>query len=415
MRCQDVRQLLSEYLDGVLDSAHNKIVEEHLANCRECRLYWQALKADARLLRDLPEVAPPPGFRAELIAKLNNLERKEKKKGSRGKSLPFVSRLVAGPWIAGVAAAVLIFVVGLASFGGSYLGNIISPEGIFRVSNSGKIIEPSTGERSADEVPDHELSGGGPGDEDVEPGSGGFGEDLVAHGPGSNKASSGSDQQREGDDNSAGRDSSGKDTSSESGSGSDFVNPGVGTSEVAGGEEGISKEQNGSEGAGEKEVFVASGDEIKIVRKVQVGITAGEVESTVEKITDIAGLYGGLSRGNSAAAEDVTRVELLVPAAQLHRVISEVEKLGQVYQEPQSENEDVTEKYNGLVNAIKKIEDEKKQLTEQLTGCSEDQRVELESKIESLSEQLKEKLQEKKTLEERINNALVVVLVKCNS
>lgn len=414
MRCQDIRQLLSAHLDGTLDSAQNKIVEDHLTSCRECRLYWQALRADAQLLRDLPEVTPPPGFRAELFARLRKLENEKRKQSSgKGKALPFISGLASKPWFTGIAAAVLIFVFGLTTFGGGYLNNIISPDEIYHLSDIGNIVDQGAGAAKTGEEPVYEPGEGGPASEPVEPSSDDPGE-FVGDVPGGGNEGDSDSSQQPGDSTPAGgsfEDDAPDEPSGEGG----YTQPGTGTGtgEGTAGEKAAPEEENDDKSSSKKEVFVASGDEIKIVRRVQVGVIAGDIDRVVKGIKDIAGLYGGFPVGDDTVTEDgLTRIELAVPAAQLHHFMREVENYTQVYQQPQNDNKDVTEKYNNLVNTIQKLTEEENQLAEQLAGCPEDQKAELESKIESIRQQLEEKRQEKELLEKDINNAVVVVKVK---
>ena len=44
MQCDDIRQMLSGYLDGELDAKNRQLVEEHLAACADCRAEHDKLK-----------------------------------------------------------------------------------------------------------------------------------------------------------------------------------------------------------------------------------------------------------------------------------------------------------------------------------------------------------------------------------
>lgn len=56
MRCQAVRNLVSDYLDGELDASAAAEVEAHLAHCPSCPPLAAALQAVLGQLRALPEV-----------------------------------------------------------------------------------------------------------------------------------------------------------------------------------------------------------------------------------------------------------------------------------------------------------------------------------------------------------------------
>lgn len=73
MRCQVVLEMLSPYLDGVLDPAEHEAVKEHLTRCPSCNSELVELKNCLDLLQELPEIAPPAEFRAGLMEKINNL------------------------------------------------------------------------------------------------------------------------------------------------------------------------------------------------------------------------------------------------------------------------------------------------------------------------------------------------------
>ncbi|RYD01934.1 hypothetical protein N752_27820 [Desulforamulus aquiferis] len=73
MRCQDVMEKLSLYLDGVLESSEREVIKAHLACCPACRAEWEELTLSVSLLQELPELAPPAGFRAGLMEKIDQL------------------------------------------------------------------------------------------------------------------------------------------------------------------------------------------------------------------------------------------------------------------------------------------------------------------------------------------------------
>jgi len=412
MRCQDIRQELSAYLDGVLDSEKNKIVAEHLLNCHKCRSYWQALQADAQLLRGLPEMTPLPGFRTELLSKLKKLEKDEgTQKGGRSKVLPFVSGLAKRPWFAGIAVAALIFVFGLTTFGDE-LSNFISPDGIYRVGNT-ENINRSPGRAGTGEESElaQEPGVGDPGNNGPAGlGDGGIDNDFIAPGADYEKDNTGSQDGF----SSSGENSPGDNVQDGADSEDNAAQPGGKTGDGNSSEE-VKAGQNDGENtsnSGVLNIDIASGDEIKIIRKVQMEITAQNVDRAVEGIKDIARYYGGFVQEDNFVTEDgLARVELSVPVVKLHRVVRDMEQLGQV-NELQNENKDVTEKYNNLVNIIQELAGEENLLNEQLAECPEDQKIELQNKVDSVREQIKEKRQEKELMEENINKALVIVTVK---
>jgi len=101
MNCADIRELLSEYIDGELNQAEAKEIEKHLALCGECRHEYDGLSRVASLLRGLPEIPVPDTFDADLRQLLR--EEKIKKISSMKIKLRTLS---------GIAA---VFVVGIFS------------------------------------------------------------------------------------------------------------------------------------------------------------------------------------------------------------------------------------------------------------------------------------------------------------
>lgn len=78
MKCKDVKENLSAYLDQALDSEESKLVEEHLASCAECQEEYNALKETVLMLSSLEEVIPPASFRRELRHKLEAQAKKKR-------------------------------------------------------------------------------------------------------------------------------------------------------------------------------------------------------------------------------------------------------------------------------------------------------------------------------------------------
>lgn len=104
MRCHDTCENLSAYIDGMLDLADASLVEQHLESCPDCKSEYDDLLATVELVRELPQVELPPGFRDELKKRLvtaGGLERAPK---------PVTSRLFGRRWMGMVAAAAVIFI-----------------------------------------------------------------------------------------------------------------------------------------------------------------------------------------------------------------------------------------------------------------------------------------------------------------
>ncbi len=104
-----LRDQLSAYIDGELDSSVAKQLERHLAECGRCRQEMEQLRATVAALQQLPAVEPPRSF--TLSPERVALRR----------PVPVASPLAFGTRIAaaGVAAALaVVLVVDLGDFGG---------------------------------------------------------------------------------------------------------------------------------------------------------------------------------------------------------------------------------------------------------------------------------------------------------
>ncbi|RPI79094.1 MAG: hypothetical protein EHM45_04150 [Desulfobacteraceae bacterium] len=70
MRCARVKGLLSDYMDGRLDTDRAALVENHLAQCAKCQEELASLKALVHELRSLEPLKAPEGFLASIHSRL---------------------------------------------------------------------------------------------------------------------------------------------------------------------------------------------------------------------------------------------------------------------------------------------------------------------------------------------------------
>ncbi len=143
MQCSETRELLSAYIDGVLDTNENSAVREHLRICSECSRNLADLQETIRLLRSLGEVTPPESFRQELRARLE----REPLPAGRIKNLIWTQK--ARYWLSGpgkyLAASVVIIGLGVST--GLY--NLLQ-SGLFPQSASYDMaLEQKAGDRVA--------------------------------------------------------------------------------------------------------------------------------------------------------------------------------------------------------------------------------------------------------------------------
>jgi len=70
MRCEQTGQMMSERLDGRLDSAESALLDEHLVACGTCRAEWRRLQALDALFASALVVQPPVLVRVQVMARL---------------------------------------------------------------------------------------------------------------------------------------------------------------------------------------------------------------------------------------------------------------------------------------------------------------------------------------------------------
>jgi hypothetical protein len=79
MTCKDIEGKLTVYHEGILPPEEKSLVEGHLASCEGCSSALEALKKTVDVLKNLPEIEPPPWFTQKIMAKVR--EEAEQKGG----------------------------------------------------------------------------------------------------------------------------------------------------------------------------------------------------------------------------------------------------------------------------------------------------------------------------------------------
>ena len=60
LRCKELTELVTDYLEGQLPPAQRVSVSLHLSSCQHCRAYLSQMKSLVKLLRQLPAESGPP-------------------------------------------------------------------------------------------------------------------------------------------------------------------------------------------------------------------------------------------------------------------------------------------------------------------------------------------------------------------
>jgi anti-sigma factor RsiW len=72
LSCQELVELVTEYLEGTLSADEQARFEAHLATCGPCTRYLEQMRQTIRSLRSLPEDALAADARDELLRAFRN-------------------------------------------------------------------------------------------------------------------------------------------------------------------------------------------------------------------------------------------------------------------------------------------------------------------------------------------------------
>ncbi len=70
MRCDQVQERLSEYIENLLDAENHTSIHDHLSSCPHCQAEAQTLAQTRQAVADLPSIEPPPGFSQRVMARV---------------------------------------------------------------------------------------------------------------------------------------------------------------------------------------------------------------------------------------------------------------------------------------------------------------------------------------------------------
>jgi len=103
--CRKIRELFSEYIDGVLDKENIDLVEEHLSKCEACRKELNKLVEMLKILKNLRKEETPPDF-------LETLHERIKRRDSLN---AFLNKLLKSPNVKVplVVCIMIIFVIAI--------------------------------------------------------------------------------------------------------------------------------------------------------------------------------------------------------------------------------------------------------------------------------------------------------------
>ena len=77
MQCSQASKLMSLSLDGLLDTAAQVTLDEHLSSCPRCKEDWESLLVLSQLLEAAPMARPAPGFAARVAHRVARTHAKQ--------------------------------------------------------------------------------------------------------------------------------------------------------------------------------------------------------------------------------------------------------------------------------------------------------------------------------------------------
>ncbi len=79
MKCKEIQEKLSAYIDSATSSEEKTLIDKHLKSCQRCRESFSELKKTVEYLNKLEETEPPSWLAQKIIAKIK--KEAERKKG----------------------------------------------------------------------------------------------------------------------------------------------------------------------------------------------------------------------------------------------------------------------------------------------------------------------------------------------
>jgi len=75
MTCQELSEIVTDYLEGAMPLPDRLQFDRHLAVCPECRRYVEQMKQTVEALGELPPEPIPPAVEAALLAQFRDWKR----------------------------------------------------------------------------------------------------------------------------------------------------------------------------------------------------------------------------------------------------------------------------------------------------------------------------------------------------
>ena len=77
LTCQELGEIVSDYMEGALPEAERERFDAHLAECEGCRRYLDQMRTTIRVVRTLTEDDLDPGAKDQLLQLFRDWNRTE--------------------------------------------------------------------------------------------------------------------------------------------------------------------------------------------------------------------------------------------------------------------------------------------------------------------------------------------------
>ncbi len=71
LTCRQLTEIVTDYLEGRMPFRQRMMFHLHLGMCRHCRAYLRSMRMTMKTLGKLPEIAPPPDVKDELLRRFD--------------------------------------------------------------------------------------------------------------------------------------------------------------------------------------------------------------------------------------------------------------------------------------------------------------------------------------------------------
>jgi len=78
MSCLETQEILSAYIDGEINEKQQKLVSDHLKDCKRCRQLYEELLAVSNLFSDVAIEEPPDDLVTNIMSQISMIERDQK-------------------------------------------------------------------------------------------------------------------------------------------------------------------------------------------------------------------------------------------------------------------------------------------------------------------------------------------------